>query len=118
MPGLKFRVLLDSEKKEEVFRDILIADTDNFESFYKIILDSFNFKGDQMGSFYVSNDMWDKGHEISLMDMTYDDDSIDEPSTVMNSATIKDFFTRTRSKIYLSLRFPMHVDLSCRINWI
>ena len=76
MPGLKFRVLLDSEKKEEVFRDILIADTDNFESFYKIILDSFDFKGDQMGSFYVSNDMWDKGHEISLMDMTYDDDAL------------------------------------------
>lgn len=36
MPGLKFRVLLDSDKKEEVFRDILIADTDNFESFIKL----------------------------------------------------------------------------------
>ena len=44
MPGLKFRVLLDSEKKEEVFRDILISDMDDFESLYKIILESFNFK--------------------------------------------------------------------------
>ena len=105
MPGLKFRVLLDSEKKEEVFRDILIADTDNFESFYKIILDSFDFKGDQMGSFYVSNDMWDKGHEISLMDMTYDDDSIDEPSTVMNSATIKDFLHEPDQKFILVYDF-------------
>jgi hypothetical protein len=105
MPGLKFRVLLDSEKKEEVFRDILIADTDNFESFYKIILDSFNFKGDQMGSFYVSNDMWDKGHEISLMDMTYDDDSIDELSTVMNSATIKNFLQEPDQKFILVYDF-------------
>jgi hypothetical protein len=105
MPGLKFRVLLDSEKKEEVFRDILIADTADFESFYKIILDSFDFKGDQMGSFYVSNDMWDKGHEISLMDMTYDDDSIDEPSTVMKSAIIKDFLEEPDQKFILVYDF-------------
>lgn len=105
MPGLKFRVLLDSEKKEEVFRDILISDTADFESFYKIILDSFNFKGDQMGSFYVSNDMWDKGHEISLMDMTYDDDSIDEPSTVMKSAIIKDFLQEPDQKFILVYDF-------------
>ena len=63
MPGLKFRVLLDSEKKEEIFRDILISDTDNFESLYHAILKSFNFKGDQMASFYVSNDDWDKGQK-------------------------------------------------------
>ena len=40
MPGLKFRVLLDSEKKEEVVRDILISDMDNFESLYNAILKS------------------------------------------------------------------------------
>ena len=34
MPGLKFRILLDSKDKQEVFRDILIKDTDNFESFF------------------------------------------------------------------------------------
>ena len=38
MPGLKFRILLDSEKQEEIFRDILIADTADFEIFYKAIL--------------------------------------------------------------------------------
>jgi hypothetical protein len=105
MPGLKFRVLLDSEKNDEVFRDILISDMDDFESLYKIILESFNFKGDQMGSFYVSNDMWDKGHEISLMDMTYDDDSIDEPSTVMKYAIIKDFLQEPDQKFILIYDF-------------
>ena len=105
MPGLKFRVLLDSEKNEEVFRDILISDMDDFESLYKIILEAFDFKGDQMGSFYVSNDTWDKGHEISLMDMTYDDDSIDEPSTVMKAAIIKDFLQEPDQKFILIYDF-------------
>jgi hypothetical protein len=105
MPGLKFRVLLDSEKKEEIFRDILISDTDNFESLYHAILKSFNFKGDQMASFYVSNDDWDKGHEINLMDMTYDDDSLDSPATTMKSATIKDFLEEPDQKFILVYDF-------------
>ena len=70
MAGLKFRVLLDSNDKNEVFRDILISDNDNFESFYHAILNAYQFSDDQMASFYMSNDMWDKGHEISLFDMS------------------------------------------------
>ena len=105
MPGLKFRVLLDSDKNEEVFRDILISDTDNFESLYNAILKSFKFKGDQMASFYVSNDNWDKGHEISLMDMSYDDDSIDSPSAIMKTAVIKDFLEEPDQKFILVYDF-------------
>jgi hypothetical protein len=105
MAGLKFRVLLDSESKNEAFRDILISDTDNFESFYKAIMSSFRFKGDQMASFYVSNDAWDKGHEISLMDMSYDDDSIDSPSAVMKEAIIKDFLEEPDQKFILVYDF-------------
>ena len=41
MPGLKFRVLLDSDKQEEIFRDILISDMDNFENFFNAILQAF-----------------------------------------------------------------------------
>lgn len=105
MAGLKFRVLLDSENNSETFRDILISDTDNFETFYKAIITSFNFQGDQMASFYVSNDEWDKGHEISLMDLTYDDDSVDSPAVVMKDAIIKDFLEEPDQKFILVYDF-------------
>ena len=59
MAGLKFRVLLDSKDKNEVFRDILISDKADFESFYKAILDAYGFSSDQMASFYMSNDSWE-----------------------------------------------------------
>ncbi|MEN9742886.1 MAG: hypothetical protein RLZZ65_691 [Bacteroidota bacterium] len=105
MPGLKFRVLLDSDKNEEVFRDILIAADANFETFYHAIMEAFAFKGDQMASFYVSNDSWDKGHELSLLDLSYDDDAIDEPASVMKQATIQDFIEEPDQRFILVYDF-------------
>ena len=105
MAGLKFRVLLDTEKEEEIFRDILISDTDNFESFYKAIISAFRFPGLEMASFYVSNDSWDKGHEINLMDMTYGDDDMDGLPNVMKDAIIKDFLEEPDQKFILVYDF-------------
>ena len=105
MPGLKFRVLLDTDKQEEIFRDVHISDTDNFESFFKAILNAFEFKGSEIGSFYVSNDDWDKGHEINLLDMSYDDDAIDDPANVMKDATIKNFIEEPDQKFILVYDF-------------
>jgi hypothetical protein len=105
MPGLKFRVLLDSDNQEEIFRDILISDLDNFENFFHTILTAFEFKGKEIGSFYVSNDDWDKGHEINLLDMSYDDDAIDAPSAVMKDAIIKDFLEEPDQKFILVYDF-------------
>lgn len=105
MAGLKFRVLLDTEKDEEIFRDILISDTDNFESFYKAIISAFRFQGLEMASFYVSNDSWDKGHEINLMDMTYGDDDMDGLPNTMKDAIIKDFLEEPDQKFILVYDF-------------
>ena len=69
MSSYKFRILIDTDTSEDIFRDIIISRTDNFEVFYRAIIASFDFIGDQLASFYVSNDSWDKGHEIALMDM-------------------------------------------------
>jgi len=105
MQGLKFRILLDSETKSEVFRDIIVSDESNFESFYNAILHAFALKGDQMASFYVANESWDKGHEINLMDMSYDDDAVDQPANVMNRAFIKDFIGVPNQKFILVYDF-------------
>jgi hypothetical protein len=99
MAGLKFRVLLDSETKKEVFRDILISDESNFEVFYQTILESYGFNGDQMASFYVSNDDWDKGQEITLTDMTFGEDP--ESPSIMSEEKIKNFIEQPDQKLIL-----------------
>lgn len=106
MAGLKFRVLLDSKDEDKVFRDILINENDTFESLYKTIIHSFKFKGDQMASFYMSNEDWDKGHEISLMDLSYtDEESTEETPSVMNSAILKDYMEKSDQKVILVYDF-------------
>jgi len=67
----KLRVLLDTEK--DVFRDIEIKSTQNFDDFHEIIVAAFGFDNSQMASFYLSNDDWEKGQEIALFDMQIDD---------------------------------------------
>lgn len=104
MGALKFRVLLDSEKDQEIFRDIIINEDENFESFYRVILNAFNFEGKEMGSFFMSNDEWDKGHEISLMDMSYSDEDT-EITSVMSEAKLSNFMEVPDQKIILVYDF-------------
>lgn len=100
MAGLKFRVLLDSSENE-VFRDILVRDDDNFESLYRGILASYAFTDEQMASFYVSNHNWDKGHEISLFDMSFGEDPDQILPGVMSETTIRDFIQDPDQKFIL-----------------
>lgn len=65
--AVKARIVLDYE--QDVFRDILLPLNATFEDFHKEVLTSFKFPNNQMASFYLSNENWDKGDEIPLFDM-------------------------------------------------
>ncbi len=67
MKVFKFRVVLDG--KEIVFRDVVLDPSCSLEDFHNTILNSYAFSGQQMASFYRSNDNWDRGEEFPLMDM-------------------------------------------------
>ncbi|AXT63418.1 hypothetical protein D1816_24755 [Aquimarina sp. AD10] len=64
----RFRVILDTE--EDVFRDIEIEQDASLEQFHNVITQSFGFDGTEMASFYISDDQWNQGEEISLFDMS------------------------------------------------
>ena len=70
MKEYKFRVLIDTLEEENAFRDIAIKSSSTFDKLHESINEAFNFNGDQVASFYLSNEDWDKGQEIGLMDMT------------------------------------------------
>lgn len=63
----RFRVILDTE--EDVFRDIEIEQDATLEQFHDVINQSFGFDGMEMASFYVSDEQWNQGEEISQFDM-------------------------------------------------
>ena len=66
----RFRVILDNDTEDDIFRDLEIRETDTLEDLHNIITQSFGFDGSEMASFYLSNDEWDQGEEISLFDLS------------------------------------------------
>ena len=40
------------------------------EDLHNVITQSFGFDGTEMASFYISDDEWNQGEEISLFDMS------------------------------------------------
>lgn len=66
----RFRVILDNDTEDDVFRDLEIRETDTLEDLHNIITQSFGFDGTEMASFYLSNDEWNQGEEISLFDVS------------------------------------------------
>ncbi|MCG8576337.1 MAG: plasmid pRiA4b ORF-3 family protein [Flavobacteriales bacterium] len=103
MPSYKFRILIDTTSQEEIFRDILISTKADFETFYQAIMQAFNFRGDQLASFYVSNEQWDKGHEIVLMDMGVGN-NLDSPS-VMKETILEEIVSTDDQKFILVYDF-------------
>lgn len=86
----KFRVIIDTE--EDVFRDIEIETDASFEEFHRAILDAFDFEEGEMASFYMSNESWEKGLEIPLMDM-------DQTSLSMKSTKLSDMVGKPSDKV-------------------
>ena len=85
----RFRVILDTQ--EDVFRDIEIKSDASLEDFHNAITQSFGFGGQEMASFYISNDLWEQGEEIALFDMNEGQESIRMMGdTLIEQATDKD----------------------------
>ncbi len=61
-----YRFKVAFEDHEEVYREIEIKSSQNFEDFHTVILNSVNFDGDHDASFFISDDYWRKGEEIIL----------------------------------------------------
>lgn len=89
MKTYTFRVVVDTE--EDIFRDIEIATNDSFETLHHTIVKAFDFKGDQMTSFYMSDENWEKGEEIALMDMGF--------GRSMNDTKLEDMVADDHQKI-------------------
>ncbi|MBK5285671.1 MAG: hypothetical protein JJE25_09735 [Bacteroidia bacterium] len=109
MAVYKFRVTF--EDFEEVSRDLEIKSIQSFEDLHKAILTSVGFDSKELASFYMSDDNWKKGKEISLVDMSEGDKKI----AVMKDSRLKDFIADPHQKIYYVYDFlamwSFHVEL-------
>lgn len=90
----RFRAILDNDTDEDVFRDFEIRESDTLEDLHNVITQSFGFDGTEMASFYISNDQWEQGEEISLFDL-----SDDASARLMNETRISDVVFEMQTKL-------------------
>lgn len=72
----RFRVILDNDTEDNVFRDLEIREADTLEDLHNVIAQAFGFDGSEMASFYRSDDDWNQGEEYSLFDLSEGDDDV------------------------------------------
>lgn len=91
MSVYRFKVCL--EENEDIFRDIDIKAGQTFEDLHQIIQQAFKFDNKHAASFFVSDDYWRKGVEITLRkeDLPLDEEEIRkkvEPKKLMSTTKI------------------------------
>ncbi|WP_299229430.1 hypothetical protein [uncultured Psychroserpens sp.] len=91
----RFRVILDNDTEDDVFRDIEIRETDSLEDLHNTITQSFGFDGIEMASFYLSNDEWDQGEEISMFDVSEGQGTV----RLMNETKLNDVVHEAQTKL-------------------
>jgi hypothetical protein len=79
----KFRIL--SDEVDDFCREIAIDSEATFLDLHNAILESVGYTADQMTSFFICNDEWEKGAEVTLIEM---DSSPDVDSWVMDSTPL------------------------------
>jgi len=91
----RFRVILDNDTEDDIFRDIEIRETDSLEDLHNTITQSFGFDGLEMASFYISNDEWDQGEEISMFDVSEGNSAV----RLMSETILNDVVHESQTKL-------------------
>lgn len=95
MAVYKFRIIF--EDYDEVSRDIEIKPTQTFKDFHQAIQQSIKFDAAKPASFFMSNDNWIKGKEISLEPKKNRDGS---DTSLMETSVLNKFIIDPHQKIY------------------
>ena len=88
----QFRIILDAE--DDVIRDIAIKSNSTFEDFHHSIIKSFGFNGSEIATFYVSDDNWNQGETISLLEMNTND-------LIMSKIKLEEIFNTNNKMLYV-----------------
>ena len=91
----RFRVILDNDTEEDIFRDFEIRESDTLEDLHNVITQCFGFDGTEMASFYLSDDEWNQGEEIRLFDMS---DGLNDVR-LMNETNLSDTVHEAQTKL-------------------
>jgi hypothetical protein len=106
----RFRVTF--EDYDEVYREIDVKSNQTFEELHRAIHKSTGYDPEFSSSFYVSNDQWTKGEEITFLP---NQKRIDRGIKLMDKVKLSSFIDDPHQKFYYTFNFDrpfdFHVEL-------
>lgn len=107
----KFRIV--SDEANNFKREISIDGTATFEDLKNAICDSVAYDKNQMCSFFICNDDWEKTKEITLVDMDTDSD---QDVWLMDECTLSDYLDDEGQKLLFTFDYmtdrSMYMELT------
>ncbi|MGV8878416.1 MAG: IS1096 element passenger TnpR family protein [Sphingobacteriaceae bacterium] len=105
MAVYRFRIAF--EDFDEVIREIDIKSNSTFEELHQIIHQSTGYNSECSSSFYISNDQWMKGEEISYLPTQR---KLDRGVSLMNKIKLSSFIDDPHQKFYYTYNFDRPYD--------
>ncbi len=92
-----FRIISDED--QDFCRDLVIDGSDTFLDFHHTLQENLGYDPSQLASFFITNEVWEKQQEITLIDMMQDPDL---PVVIMDQVTLDEQITEASQRmIYL-----------------
>lgn len=104
----KVRVILDA--KETIFRDIEVKEKQTLWNLHLGIKSAFNLPGEELSSFYFSDDEWNEGNAVPLEDMSDDGDG-----EIMSDIYLPEGFPAVGSKMRFQYGFIELWEFFCEL---
>lgn len=104
----KIRVILDA--KDTIFRDIEIKDKQTLWNLHLGIKSAFSLPGEELSSFYFSDDEWNEGQAVPLEDMSDDGDGV-----IMSDIYLNEGFQQVGAKMRFQYGFIDLWEFFCEL---
>lgn len=96
---MQYLIRVISEESESFRRDILINEDATFLDLSNAILQSCGYPDDQMTSFYLCSDDWERGEQVTREDVS--DSAVDKDVYTMADTELSEFLDNVRHLEYV-----------------
>jgi len=107
-----YRFKISFEDYDEVEREIDIKSTQTFEDLHRALHRSTGYPAEVSSSFYVSNDFWNKGQEISFLPS---EKKIEQGVSLMDKSKLSSFIDDPHQKFYYIYNFERPFDFHVQL---
>ena len=106
-----FKLRIETDENPGFVLDVEIRSDQTFKDLHDFIVKTLKFSGNELASFYVADENWEKYEEITLLDMSGevdehgDDDEDSHTIYLMSSTPIGKFITDTNQNLIYEYDF-------------